>query len=197
MNVNFFTSLRTMAVWLFITGALYPACVTITGRLIFPEQSEGSLILTPQGAVGSKLIGQQFHGEEYFWPRPSASGSFAYNAELSSGSNLAPSNPKLIDDVSARVSALRDSTYPTALAVPVDLVTTSASGLDPDISPAAGYFQLARIARARRVDPTTLVSWMRLHITPGTFGILGEQRINVLMINLALDRDFPLTALPG
>ncbi|MEO8030811.1 MAG: potassium-transporting ATPase subunit KdpC [Gemmatimonadota bacterium] len=170
-----------------LTGAAYPAVVTLVGQLLFPRQAAGSLIEKDGRTLGSALIGQSFSDSKYFWGRLSATGPVPYNASASSGSNLGPSNPALVDQVKGRLAALHASDSTNQTPVPVDLVTASASGLDPDISPAAAAWQLPRVARVRGLtveQVTTLVS----SATSGrSFGILGEPRVNVLQLNLALD----------
>lgn len=171
-----------------ITGVAYPLLVTGIGKLVFPEQVAGSLILQDGKVVGSRLIGQNFSDPKYFWGRPSATGPYPYNAGASSGSNLGPLNPALADAVKGRVEALRKADPENRQAIPVDLVTTSGSGLDPHISPAAAAYQLARVARARHMAVGELAERVRRHTEGRQFGILGEPRVNVLELNLALDR---------
>ncbi len=170
-----------------ITGVLYPLAVTGLARLIFPQQAGGSLIVKAGKPVGSALIGQSFTDPRYFWGRPSATTPQANNGTSSGGSNLGPSNPALADAVKQRVEALHAADPGNTAAVPVDLVTTSASGLDPEISPAAAQYQLARVAKARGLD-TAQVQALVAQATHGRqFGVLGEPRVNVLRLNLALD----------
>jgi potassium-transporting ATPase KdpC subunit len=181
-------------VWLtLLTGIAYPLLVTAIAQLCFPAQANGSLIgnngkyaTDPLTAAGSLLIGQPFSSAGYFWSRPSATGSFPYNAAASSGSNLGPLNPAQAEAVSQRAAALTPAGKQPA-SVPVDLLTASGSGLDPDISPAAALYQVARVAQARGFDPAQLEELVRSHITGRTFGVLGEPRANVLRLNLALD----------
>jgi len=178
-----------LAVFTFLTGVLYPAVVTGISQVTFPVQANGSLMVQNGQIVGSRLIGQGFEDPSYFWGRPSATGPVPYNAAASSGSNLGPSNPALVQAVRERVSALRASD-PTsvALPVPVDLVTTSGSGLDPHISPSAALYQVRRVARLRGVSQDAVQLLVDAHIEPRTLGIFGEPRVNVLLLNLALDQ---------
>jgi len=170
-----------------LTGLLYPLTVTGLAQLFFPDQANGSLIVRKDKVVGSKLIGQYFDKPEYFWSRPSATAPFPYNAAASGGSNLGPTNPVLIDAVKARVAALRTADPGNSLPVPVDLVTASASGLDPHISPAAALYQVKRVARARGLDENSVLTLVSKHTEDRQFGVLGEARVNILELNLALD----------
>lgn len=170
-----------------LTGLIYPAVITIAGKALFPHQAEGSLITVDGKVVGSELIGQPFDAPQYFWGRPSATGPYPYNASNSSGSNLGPTNQALLDAVKGRVDALRKADPDNKSAVPIDLVTASASGLDPHISPAAAEYQALRVARARKLEPSTVADLVRKYTEPPTFGFLGEPRVNVLKLNLALD----------
>jgi potassium-transporting ATPase KdpC subunit len=169
------------------TGIAYPLVVTGIAHDLMPGQANGSLIIKDGRPVGSSLIGQSFSDPKYFWGRLSATGPVPYNAGSSSGSNLGPTNPVLLDAVKARVQALRDADPRNQQPVPVDLVTASASGLDPHISPAAAEYQLSRVARVRNLDPDAVRKLVAEHTEGRQFGILGESRVNVLELNLALD----------
>ncbi|MEO8151932.1 MAG: potassium-transporting ATPase subunit KdpC [Rhizobacter sp.] len=170
-----------------ITGLAYPLLVTGVARIAFPSQAAGSLLLKDGQPIGSALIGQSFTAPGYFWGRPSATGSTPYDATGSGGSNLGPLNPALIDAVKARITALKAADPGNPLPVPVDLVTASASGLDPHISVAGADYQAARVARARGVAPETVQALIARHTEGRLLGLLGEPRVNVLAINLALD----------
>jgi K+-transporting ATPase ATPase C chain len=170
-----------------LTGLVYPLAVTGLAQLFFPDQANGSLIVHNGKVIGSKLIGQYFDKPEYFWSRPSATSPFPYNAAASGGSNLGPTNPALIEAVKARAAALRAADPGNDLPIPVDLVTASGSGLDPHISPAAALYQLKRVARARGLNDDTVLTLVTQHTEGRQFGLLGERRVNVLQLNLALD----------
>ncbi len=169
------------------TGVAYPLLVTGIAQLAFPSQAHGSLLQTPAGAVGSELVGQPFTAARYFWGRPSATAPQPYNGAASSGSNQAATNPALREAVAARVASLRAADPGSLQAVPVDLVTASGSGLDPHISVAAARYQLPRVARARGLREDRLRELLDEHIEGRTLGVLGEPRVNVLKLNLALD----------
>jgi K+-transporting ATPase ATPase C chain len=174
-------------IWTFITGVLYPLTITgIAGRL-FPDQANGSLIIKDGQPIGSALIGQPFSSPGYFRSRPSATSPAPYNALGSTGSNLAPTNPDLIAAVAARVESLREDDPGNQSPVPVDLVTASASGLDPHISPAAAEYQVQRVAKARDLTAEEVRELIARHTESRQFGLFGEPRINVLRLNLALD----------
>jgi potassium-transporting ATPase KdpC subunit len=168
-----------------LLGLIYPLLVTGAARVLFPDQARGQLILRDGTTIGSRIIGQPFTGPEYFHPRPSAAGSAGYDATSSQGTNLGPTNRKLIDRVNSDVARLRSEN--AGASVPADLVTSSASGLDPDISPAAAEFQVSRIARVRHLPEDQLRRLIHEHIQPRQFRVLGEPRVNVLELNLALE----------
>lgn len=170
-----------------LTGLAYPVAVTGVAQLLFPHEANGSLIQRDGQAVGSMLIGQPVDAPEYFWGRPSATSPFPYNAAASSGSNLGPTNPALVQAVHSRVAALHAADSGNESPVPVDLVTSSGSGLDPHISPAAAFYQVRRVARARGLDEATVRLLVEQHTAGRQLGLLGERRVNVLLLNLALD----------
>lgn len=175
-----------------MTGALYPLAVTGAGKVLFPEQAQGSLIVKDGVVVGSSLIGQNFTEPKYFWPRPSATGPMPYNAGSSSGSNQGPLNPALVDAVKGRIAALKAVDPDNLMAVPVDLVTASASGLDPHISLAAALYQVERVARVRKLPSETVQQLVKQHTESALMGFIGEARVNVLKLNLELDQARPL-----
>jgi potassium-transporting ATPase KdpC subunit len=170
-----------------ITGIASPLFTMAIGKAIFPRQVEGTLIERDGRIVGSALIGQNFSGPEYFWGRPSATSPHPNNAAASAGSNLGPLNPALIDAVKNRISALQQADPGNSLPVPVDLVTASASGLDPEISPAAARYQANRVARARNLTPAQISELIARYTEDRQLAVLGEPRVNVLKLNLALD----------
>jgi len=171
-----------------LVGIVYPLVITGVANLAFPRQAEGSLIYRDGKLIGSALIGQSFSDPKYFQGRPSATTPQSYNGLASSGSNLGPLNPALLDAVKANVKALRDADPDNHQLIPVELVTASGSGLDPDISPAAAQYQAARVARARNFDPARVDALIKAHQRERLFGLIGERRINVLELNLALDQ---------
>ena len=171
-----------------LTGVAYPLAVTGLAQLLFPSQANGSLIVENGKAVGSALIGQPFSDPRYFWSRPSATAPFPDNAAASSGSNLGPSSDALRDAVKGRVDALRAADPENHARIPVDLVTASGSGLDPHLSPAAVYYQAGRVAAARGIERSRVERLIREHTEGRWLRVLGEPRVNVLELNLALDR---------
>lgn len=170
-----------------LTGGVYPGIVTGVAALLFPRAAGGSLIMAGDSAMGSRLIGQSFSDPRYFWSRPSATGPVPYNGAASSGSNLGPTNPAQLEAVKRRIEALKAADPGTTMPVPVDLVTASASGLDPDISPAAAEYQIGRVARSRGVSEEAVRDLVRRFTHGRQFGVLGEPRVTVLPLNLALD----------
>ncbi len=170
-----------------ITGIIYPLVVTGLAQVIFPFQANGSVIVQNGQPVGSSLIGQQFDDPKYFWGRLSATSPNAYNAASSSGSNYGPLNPTLLQAVQGRIDALHAADPTNTAPLPVDLVTASGSGLDPDISPAAALYQVARVARVRGLSPAAVTQLVNQHTQGRQFFIFGEPRVNVLRLNMALD----------
>jgi K+-transporting ATPase ATPase C chain len=188
-----FTRLARPAVSLLIVmtvllGLLYPVVVTVVAKTVFRSEADGSLVYRDGKLIGSTLIGQSFSDPKHFWGRPSATTPQPYNALGSSGSNLGPLNPALIKGVQDNLKALRAADPDNHLPVPVDLVTASASGLDPHITPAAAYYQAARVARARSLPLGQVEALIAKHEESALLGVYGERRINVLELNLALDR---------
>lgn len=193
-------ALRLFAIFTVMMGLAYPALITLVAQVVFPHQAEGSLIQSPLAkpnqdvVLGSRLVGQSFTEPRYFWPRPSAT-SPAYNAAASAGSNLGPTNPDFLATVAKRAEALRavskNSSSPASVGsekIPVDMVTASASGLDPDISPAAARIQIDRVANARSISREQVQKLVAEHTKGRDFGLLGDPRVNVLELNLALDQ---------
>jgi len=170
-----------------LTGIVYPLVVTGIGRLAFPQQVDGSLVRRGGVVVGSSLIGQSFQDPKYFWGRLSATAPMPNNALASGGSNYGPTNPALLDAVKSRIAALRSADPGSPRPIPVDLVTASGSGLDPHISPAAALYQVARVARARHLDPVLLQRRVLAAVEPPRWHLFGEPVVNVLALNLALD----------
>jgi K+-transporting ATPase ATPase C chain len=171
-----------------LTGALYPALITGLAQALFPGEANGSLIRQDGKIVGSALVGQPFSDPKHFWSRPSATGPIPYNAGASSGSNLGPLNPVLEEAVKARIDVLKASDPTQTAPIPVDLVTASGSGLDPHISPAAARWQAPRVARIRGLSEAEVSKLIDAHTEGRQLGLLGEPRVNVLTLNLALDR---------
>ena len=188
MKTLFRPALTLFVVLSVVTGIVYPVAVTGIAKVLFPEAAEGSLIVENGKPVGSRLIGQNFTDPKYFWGRPSATGPMPYNAGASSGSNQGPLNPALKDAVKARIDALKASDPTKTAPIPEDLVTASGSGLDPQISPAAARWQAPRIARIRGLNVAEVNKLIDAHTEGRQFGLLGEPRVNVLTLNLALDR---------
>ncbi len=171
-----------------LTGIIYPALVTLLAQSLFNEQANGSLLKDQEGQpIGSALIGQSFSDPSYFWGRPSATAPFPYNAAASSGSNLGPTSPALVEAVTTRIKALQAVDPGNHQRIPIDLVTSSASGLDPHISPAAAEYQINRVAKARRMTVDELRKLVNQHTESRQWQLFGEPRVNVLKLNLALD----------
>jgi potassium-transporting ATPase KdpC subunit len=180
-------SLVLLVMFTLATGLAYPALVTSIAQLLMPAQANGSLVMRDGKAAGSKLIGQSFADPKHFWSRPSATSPYPYNAASSSGSNQGPTNPALLEAVAGRIKALQDADPGNKRPVPVDLVTASASGLDPHISPAAAEYQVERVARARNLPAAKVRDLVAKHTENRQLGFLGEPRVNVLELNLDLD----------
>ena len=185
---QFLPALRMLVVVSLFTGIVYPLVVTGVAQLAFNRAANGSLIVVDGKTLGSSLIGQPFDDPKYFWSRPSATSPQPYNASASGASNRGARNPALADDATARIKALRDTDPGNTAAVPVDLITASGSGLDPHISIAAAAYQAPRVAGARGIPVDKVMTLVAEHAERRTFGILGEPRINVLALNLALDQ---------
>ncbi len=171
-----------------VTGVIYPYVVTLTAQLLFPQAAHGSIIERDGHAIASSLIGQPFSEPGHFWGRPSSTAPVPYNALGGSGSNLAPTNPALFDAVRVRVEALRAADPQQTDAVPIDWVTTSASGLDPHISPAAAYYQARRVAHVRQLSEAKVRELIAKHTEPPYLGLFGAARVHVLQLNLELDK---------
>ena len=181
-------AIRISVVLLILLGGVYPTLTTVIGQALFPYQAEGSIIAGPDGKpVGSALIAQAFDKDGYFHPRPSAAGTDGYDATASGGSNLGPTNKTLIDRVKAAAAALRQEN-PSLKVLPADLLTTSGSGLDPDVSVEGAMAQVPRVAKARHLTEQQVTALVRSHVTGRDLGIFGDPRVNVLELNLALDR---------
>jgi K+-transporting ATPase ATPase C chain len=187
MNSYFRPAVVLLVLMTVLTGMVYPAVVTVVAQVAFPYQANGSVIVRDGQAVGSNLIGQNFDAPQYFWGRLSATGGVAYNGAASSGSNYGPTHPALTETAEARVAALQAADPTNPAPIPVELVTASASGLDPHISPAAAAYQVARVARERGLDEATVLELVAQQTEGRTFGLLGEPTVNVLALNLALD----------
>ena len=170
-----------------VTGVAYPLVVTLGANTLFPQKATGSLLREGDRNVGSELLGQSFDDPQYFWGRPSATGPVPYNGLGGSGSNQATTNPALVDAVRDRVARLREADPGNQSSIPVDLVTASASGLDPHISPAAAQYQMSRVARVRHLSLNQIEALINQHIEQPTFGVLGQPRVHVLKLNLALN----------
>lgn len=181
-------SLVLLALLTVLTGGLYPLAVTGVAQALFPVQANGSLIARDGKAAGSRLIGQPFSDPKHFWSRASGTSPYPYNASASSGTNQGPTHPALAEAVAGRVKALRDADPGNNLPIPVDLVTASGSGLDPHISPAAAEYQVGRVAKARGLDPAKVRELVAKHTEGRQLGFLGEPRVNVLELNLALPK---------
>jgi K+-transporting ATPase ATPase C chain len=180
-------ALVSLLILTLLTGVAYPLVVTGVAQAALPQQANGSLITKGDSQVGSALLGQPFTDLKYFWGRPSVTSPQPYNGASSGASNLGPTNPALVDAVKARIQALRDADPDNQAKVPVDLVTSSGSGLDPHISPAAAEYQVRRVARARHLDEAAVRSLVAAHTRGRQLGFLGEPAVNVLTLNLALD----------
>ena len=186
---QFAPALRLTFFFTVLTGLVYPGLVTALCQALFHAQANGSLVVRDGRVVGSMLIGQQFDAARYFWGRPSATAPTAYNAAASSGTNFAPSNPQLATDVATRCAALAAAHGDSAAPIPLDLVTASGSGLDPHVTVAAMLYQVDRVAAARGRDPAAVRALVEQHVESPAFGLLGQHRVNVLAVNLALDGD--------
>jgi len=180
-------SAAALGVLAVIVGVIYPLAVTGVAQGFFSHEAEGSMIVEKGQVLGSELIGQPFSDPGYFWSRPSATAPVPYNAAASSGSNLGPTNPVLLEAVAARIAALRAADPGNDAPVPVDLVTSSGSGLDPHMSPAAAEYQVERVARVRGLEPGTVRALVAQHTEDRQWGVFGEPRVNVLELNVALD----------
>jgi len=196
MNINFYKnalkqvkiSLILLFMLTIITGLIYPVMITIIAQLFFPWQANGSMVEANNQVMGSLLIGQSFTEDKYFWSRPSATSPFPYHAASSSGSNMGPLNPDFLKTVKDRVTLLQKTDPVNNNLIPVDLVTASGSGLDPEISPLAALYQIPHIAKARQIPAKSIETLIFSLIQKRTLGILGEPRVNVLALNLALDK---------
>lgn len=187
MHSQIRSALILLLVFTVLTGLFYPLVVTGIAQLVFPDQVNGSLIVRNGQIVGSTLIGQQFDDPKYFWGRLSATSPYPYNAAASSGSNLGPTNPVLLDEVKARIATLKAADPSNTQPIPVDLVTSSGSGLDPNISIAAALYQVSRVAKVRGMSESAVRALVDQYTLGRQLGFLGEPRVNVLRLNLALD----------
>ncbi len=187
MRAHLRPAIVSLALFTILTGLIYPLIVTGVAQRLFPRQANGSPIVRDGQAVGSTLIGQPFDDAKYFWGRASGTAPFPYNAGASSGSNLGPTNETLRKAIRSRIEALRAADPNNQAPIPIDLVTASASGLDPHVSPAGALYQVRRVARARGLDDATVRHVVEQHIEGRQLGILGEPRVNVLQLNVALD----------
>ena len=187
MRTQIRPALMALLIFTILTGLIYPLVVTGIAQLVFPRRANGSLIVRNGQTVGSTLIGQQFDDPKYFWGRFSATGPYPYNAAASSGSNLGPTHPALLDEVKARIAALKAADPSNTQPIPVDLVTSSGSGLDPNISIAAALYQLPRVAKVRGLSESAVRALVDQYTQGRQLGFLGEARVNVLELNLALD----------
>lgn len=176
-----------LLVFTVITGVIYPGFVTIVGQTVFNHEANGSLIKKEGVTIGSELIGQSFTGEEYFWSRPSMTGGYPYNALASAGSNRSPASEQLESSIAERVAEIQEAHKGQTQAIPVDLVTASASGLDPDISVASATYQVERVAKNRGLEVEDVLNLVKEHTQGRQLGFLGEERVNVVSLNLALD----------
>jgi K+-transporting ATPase ATPase C chain len=190
MKRNLITAILYTAATTVLLGVFYPLLVTGLAQVFFKDEANGQLMAKNGAVIGSRILAQPFTGPQYFHPRPSAAGTNGYAADNSSGTNLGPTNQKLVDRVKTDTAVLQAET--PGRPVPIDLVTTSGSGLDPHISPAAAEFQIRRVAKARGIDENALTALVAEHIEPRQFGVLGEPRVNVLELNLALDEKYPV-----
>ncbi|MFO1022789.1 MAG: potassium-transporting ATPase subunit KdpC [Planctomycetales bacterium] len=188
MMKSFKIALRMLVVMTVLTGVVYPLLVSGIAWVAFPRQAEGSLILIDGKVQGSTLIGQSFAGPDYFWGRPSATSPVSYQGLGGSGSNQGPTNPALVEGVKGRIEKLKQADPENQLPIPVDLVTASGSGLDPHISPAGAEYQVGRVAKARNLSADQVRDRVKKHTEPATFGLLGQPRVNVLLLNLELQR---------
>ena len=187
MNTFIRPSVVLLALFTLLTGLIYPAVITLVAQVAFAHEADGSLVTRDGQVVGSSLIGQNFSGQQYFWGRMSATAPQPYAGTASAGSNLGPLNPALIEGIKARIEALHAADPGNVQPVPVDLVTASGSGLDPEISVAAALYQAGRVARTRALDPDAVRDLIHHHAHGRLLGLLGEPRVNVLELNLVLD----------